>query len=34
MKMAGIDMSTPEPIEKAVMYVGQLIDELETLFKA
>lgn len=32
MKMAGIDMTTAEPIEKAVDYVGKLIDELEILF--
>ncbi|QOR68792.1 oligoendopeptidase F [Cytobacillus suaedae] len=29
MKQAGVDMSTPEPIKKAVSYVGSLIDELE-----
>jgi oligoendopeptidase F len=29
MKQAGVDMSTPEPIKKAVAYVGSLIDELE-----
>lgn len=28
-KHAGIDMSSPEPIKKAVAYVGSLIDELE-----
>lgn len=32
LKNAGIDMSTPKPIEDAVEYVGQLIDELITLF--
>ncbi|RNB89894.1 oligoendopeptidase F [Brevibacillus fluminis] len=32
MKLAGVDMSTPEPIRTAVAYVGQLIDELEKLF--
>ena len=29
MKMAGVDMSTPAPIQKAVAYVGSLVDELE-----
>ncbi|PYZ95012.1 oligoendopeptidase F [Salipaludibacillus keqinensis] len=29
MKLAGVDMSTPEPIQKAVDYVGHLVDELE-----
>jgi oligoendopeptidase F len=28
-KHAGIDMSSQEPIKKAVAYVGSLIDELE-----
>ncbi|MGG3466967.1 oligoendopeptidase F [Neobacillus pocheonensis] len=28
-KHAGLDMSTPDPIRKAVAYVGSLIDELE-----
>lgn len=32
MKLAGVDMSQPEPIRTAVSYVGQLIDELEKLF--
>lgn len=32
MKMAGIDMATSEPIERAVDYVGSLIKELDTLF--
>ncbi len=32
MKMAGVDMSTPEPIERAVAYVGTLVDELEKSF--
>lgn len=32
MKMAGIDMSNPEPIRKAVAYVGSLVDELENSF--
>lgn len=29
MKLAGVDMSTPDPIRKAVAYVGTLVDELE-----
>lgn len=29
MQRAGVDMSTPEPIQKAVAYVGHLVDELE-----
>ncbi|MEH7493042.1 oligoendopeptidase F, partial [Neobacillus niacini] len=29
LKHAGVDMSTPEPVRKAVAYVGTLIDELE-----
>lgn len=32
MQMAGIDMSTPDPIHKAVAYVGSLVDELEKSF--
>ncbi len=32
MKLAGVDMSTPEPIKKAVAYVGSLVDELEKSF--
>lgn len=32
LKMAGIDMTTPEPIKKAVNYVGDLITELEKLY--
>jgi oligoendopeptidase F len=32
MKAAGVDMSTPEPIERAVAYVGTLVDELEKSF--
>ncbi len=34
LKMAGLDISTPEPIEKAVAYVGNLIDQLESHFEA
>ena len=29
LKRAGVDMSTPDPVRKAVAYVGSLIDELE-----
>ncbi|MBA4343157.1 MAG: oligoendopeptidase F [Methylibium sp.] len=32
MRMAGIDMDSPQPIHDAVAYVGRLIDELETSF--
>jgi oligoendopeptidase F len=32
MKKAGVDMSKPDPIRKAVAYVGSLIDELESTF--
>lgn len=32
-KHAGLDMSTPEPIRKAVAYVGSLIDELERSYE-
>jgi oligoendopeptidase F len=32
MKLAGVDMSQPEPIRLAVQYVGRLVDELETMF--
>lgn len=32
LKSAGIDMSTPAPVESAVGYVGELIDELIQLF--
>ncbi len=31
-QMAGVDMSSPEPIRQAVAYVGSLIDELEKSF--
>ncbi|MFE8699462.1 oligoendopeptidase F [Cytobacillus sp. FJAT-54145] len=33
LKMAGIDMSQPEPIRKAVAYVGSLVDELEKSYE-
>ena len=32
-QLAGIDMSTPQPIHDAVAYVGSLIDELERSFR-
>ncbi|MCE7790943.1 oligoendopeptidase F [Salipaludibacillus sp. CUR1] len=32
MQQAGVDMSTPEPIQQAVAYVGSLVDELEKSF--
>ncbi|MFC4620004.1 oligoendopeptidase F [Camelliibacillus cellulosilyticus] len=32
-KHAGLDMTTPEPIKKAVAYVGSLIDELEKSYE-
>jgi oligoendopeptidase F len=32
MQLAGIDMSTPQPIHDVVAYVGSLIDELEKSF--
>lgn len=32
LKLAGIDMTRPQPIKTAVDYVGQLIQELEALF--
>lgn len=32
LKIVGVDMSTPEPINKVVGYVGELITELEQLF--
>ncbi len=32
MKHAGVDMSRPDPIRKAVAYVGSLVDELESSF--
>lgn len=33
MKHAGIDMSTPDPIKKAVAYVGSLVDILENSYQ-
>jgi oligoendopeptidase F len=32
LQMAGIDLSTPQPIHDAVAHAGRLIDELEGLF--
>ena len=32
MARAGVDLTKPEPIRKAVAYVGSLIDELEASF--
>lgn len=32
MNLAGVDMSKPDPIRKAVAYVGSLVDELEHSF--
>ncbi|MDP4171851.1 MAG: oligoendopeptidase F, partial [Bacillota bacterium] len=33
MKHAGVDMSKPDAIRKAVSYVGSLIDELEQSYE-
>jgi oligoendopeptidase F len=33
MKHAGVDMSTPDPLRKAVAYVGSLIDDLEKSYE-
>ncbi|MFT9597371.1 oligoendopeptidase F [Mesobacillus sp.] len=33
LKHAGLDMSTPEPVRKAVSYVGSLIEELEQSYQ-
>ncbi|WP_027964076.1 oligoendopeptidase F [Halalkalibacillus halophilus] len=33
LKYAGVDMSTPDPIKKAVAYVGTLVDELEKSYE-
>lgn len=32
MRLAGVDMASPEPIRRAAAFVGQLVDELEELF--
>ena len=34
LRLAGVDMSSPEPIRAAVAYVGSLVDELERAFPA
>ena len=31
-QLAGVDLSSPEPIRAAVAYVGSLVDELEKAF--
>jgi oligoendopeptidase F len=31
-KLAGVDMSSPEPIKKAVAFIGSLVDELVASF--
>lgn len=31
-RMAGVDLSQPEPIRKAIAYVGKLVDDLEKCF--
>ena len=31
LKIAGVDMSTPEPVNSALAYFGELLDEMETL---
>ncbi len=31
LKLAGVDMSTPEPVNAALRFFGELVDELETL---
>ncbi len=33
LKIAGVDMSTPEPVNSALSLFGELIDEMETLVK-
>ncbi|PKR76710.1 oligoendopeptidase F [Halalkalibacillus sediminis] len=33
MQYAGVDMTSPEPIKKAVAYVGELVDELEKSYE-
>lgn len=33
MKYAGVDMSTPDAVRKAVAYVGSLVDELEKSYE-
>ena len=31
LKIAGVDMSTPQPVNEALAYFGELLDEIETL---
>jgi oligoendopeptidase F len=31
LKIAGVDMSTPQPVNDALAYFGELLDEIETL---
>ncbi|MBP5632847.1 MAG: oligoendopeptidase F, partial [Clostridia bacterium] len=31
LKIAGVDMSTPDPVNSALSLFGELIDEMETL---
>ena len=33
LKMAGVDMSSPEPVEKAIDYFAGLLDQIENLMK-
>ena len=33
LKKAGVDMSTPEPVEKAIDYFAGLLDQIENLMK-
>ena len=33
LKIAGVDMSTPKPVNEALEYFGSLVDELESLFE-
>ena len=31
LKLAGVDMSTPDPVNSALSLFGELVDELESL---
>jgi oligoendopeptidase F len=31
LKKAGVDLSTPEPVEDALQYFGKLVEEMESL---
>ena len=33
LKIAGVDMSTPEPIEQALELFGRLLDEMQALME-